>query len=333
MYKFGLSFIYFFLLSVCFNEIKAQDVQLTQFYASPVYLNPAFAGATDCWRVGANYRNQWFLGNKSYQTGVIFGDKNIRSIGAGLGAYIMYDTPGSGGFQTFEFAAAFAKKIKLSQDWQLRLGLQPSYHLKYMTSGAASNTYGDQMTNLQGVVNGTSDSPLVYGSYNFFDLSTGFLLYSKSLWLGLAAHHLLRNPFIKSYAIQPVPMKLSLHGGYKIQLYDASESTLTPAFQLKQQGYALQLDLGAYYERSRMIFGAWYRGLPIITGKGFNTDALAFLIGYRKYDFRVCYSYDLPLSKMIYSFGTHEISVVFEFCVAGKQKPPRNVQQLPCPIF
>lgn len=333
MQKVRFWFINFFITCLATSQIYGQDVQLTQFYASSIYLNPAFAGATDCWRVGGNYRNQWFLGNKAYQTGIVYGDKNIRSIGAGLGAYIMYDAPGAGGFQTFEFAAVFAKKIKITKELQLRIGIQPSYHIKYLTNAAANNTFGDQMTNLQGVVGGTSDSPTVYASYNFFDLSTGFLLYSKSLWLGLAAHHLLRNPFVKSYQLQPVPMKLSLHGGYKIQLYDNAESSITPVFQLKNQGYALQLDLGVYFERSNWITGSWYRGIPFITGKGMNSDAVAFLIGYRKYDFRICYSYDLPLSKMIYSFGSHEIGVVFEFCKAGKQKPPRNVQQLPCPIF
>ncbi|TAG59271.1 MAG: type IX secretion system membrane protein PorP/SprF [Cytophagales bacterium] len=323
--------LFFYTIYIC-NSFS-QDVQFTQFYASPLYLNPAFAGATSCWRVGGNYRNQWFLGDRPYQTGIVYGDKNLRHIGAGVGAYIMYDTPGAGGYQTFEFAAAFAKQIKLGNNLQLRIGLQPSYHIKYLTSAASQNIFGDQITNLQGPVGGTSDNPTILGSYNFFDLSSGVLLYSKSLWLGIAAHHLLRNPFIRAYSIQPVPMKLSLHGGYKFQLNDANESTLTPAFQLKQQGYALQFDVGLYYERSRLVLGTWYRGIPIITGKGINSDALAFLVGYRKYDFRICYSYDLPLSRMISTFGSHEISIIFEFCSNKKQKPPKYIQQLPCPSF
>jgi len=37
----------------------AQDPQFTQFYANPLYLNPAFAGTARCPRVTMNYRNQW----------------------------------------------------------------------------------------------------------------------------------------------------------------------------------------------------------------------------------------------------------------------------------
>ncbi len=37
----------------------AQDQQFTQFYASPTYINPAFAGASVQSRLSAQYRNQW----------------------------------------------------------------------------------------------------------------------------------------------------------------------------------------------------------------------------------------------------------------------------------
>ena len=39
--------------------VFAQDPQFSQFYAAPLYLNPAFAGSSELARVGINYRNQW----------------------------------------------------------------------------------------------------------------------------------------------------------------------------------------------------------------------------------------------------------------------------------
>ncbi|MBM3453456.1 MAG: type IX secretion system membrane protein PorP/SprF, partial [Bacteroidetes bacterium] len=40
-------------------ESVAQDPTFTQFYANPIYLNPAFAGSHGCARIASNYRNEW----------------------------------------------------------------------------------------------------------------------------------------------------------------------------------------------------------------------------------------------------------------------------------
>jgi len=40
-------------------KIQAQDPTFTQFYANPVYLNPALAGSSGCPRIALNYRNEW----------------------------------------------------------------------------------------------------------------------------------------------------------------------------------------------------------------------------------------------------------------------------------
>ena len=68
----GLSFIGTYCL--------AQDPQFTQFYANPLYLNPAFAGSTRCPRVGLNYRNQWPSLNKAYITESASYDQHFDAI-------------------------------------------------------------------------------------------------------------------------------------------------------------------------------------------------------------------------------------------------------------
>ena len=64
--------------------MKAQDPQFTQFYAAPVYLNPAFTGLTDNHRIAVNYRNQWPSVSKSFQTYLASYDYNLQKINSGI---------------------------------------------------------------------------------------------------------------------------------------------------------------------------------------------------------------------------------------------------------
>lgn len=54
--------LYIVLTFVLYSDANAQDPEFTQFYAAPVYTNPAMAGTGSCnggGRVVLNYRNQW----------------------------------------------------------------------------------------------------------------------------------------------------------------------------------------------------------------------------------------------------------------------------------
>ena len=46
------------LLLLCFQG-RAQDFQFSQFYAAPLYLNPALTGISQETRMGSVYRKQW----------------------------------------------------------------------------------------------------------------------------------------------------------------------------------------------------------------------------------------------------------------------------------
>jgi type IX secretion system PorP/SprF family membrane protein len=325
----------FFLLWTSNTNVYALDPQFTQFYAAPLYLNPAFAGAIDCWRAGANYRNQWSLGNTPYPTYKVFVDHNLSAttrFRGGAGLYIFRDDRGVGDYTTYEIAPMLSYFLRLNNTINLRFGLQPSYHLKY-ANGVGNLTFGDQMENLNGTVRGPSEGINKPGSYNFFDLSSGILLYSPNWWLGLSGHHLLRNRFMVDPNTNRVPLKVSIHGGYRYEIPSDIYTSLTTALNLRAQGKALQFDVGMYFERQKLVLGAWYRGMPLITGGGFNSDALAALVGLHINQWRVGYSYDFPLSKMSYTFGSHEISLIYEFCFyySKRQRPPANVRKIPCP--
>jgi len=57
---------------------KAQDPEFSQFFASPLTLNPALTGKfSGSLRVAGNYRNQWPEINNAYITSTISVDGNI----------------------------------------------------------------------------------------------------------------------------------------------------------------------------------------------------------------------------------------------------------------
>src|SRR5205809_7766102 len=61
--------ILFNILLVTFGSVKAQDPHFSQFFSSPLTLNPAFTGKfSGSWRLAANHRDQWPSIPKAYVT-------------------------------------------------------------------------------------------------------------------------------------------------------------------------------------------------------------------------------------------------------------------------
>src|SRR5438067_13574700 len=85
----------------------AQDIHYSQFYASPLTLNPALTGVNECnYRANAMYRNQWSsVSSNPYQTpSVSFDIDNVlqRVIKKGtfsLRGLRLDDKPGDGNLQ------------------------------------------------------------------------------------------------------------------------------------------------------------------------------------------------------------------------------------------
>lgn len=85
-----------FLFSLIITVIHAQDVHFSQFYESPLLLNPSFAGSSNAdFRAVLNYRDQWRSVINPYKTGSLALDGKIPSgqskksnfIGLGLSVF------------------------------------------------------------------------------------------------------------------------------------------------------------------------------------------------------------------------------------------------------
>src|SRR6476620_7664188 len=122
MYK--LMFLLAVLMLATGETVTAQDPQFSQFYAAPLYLNPAFAGSTQQGRVGMNYRNQWPAIDANFTTVSAYADFYIEDKNSGVGALLTRDYVGSVGLQSISFAVQYAYQVQLTKTLMFRPGVQ-----------------------------------------------------------------------------------------------------------------------------------------------------------------------------------------------------------------
>lgn len=321
------------LLTACLS-VHAQDAQFTQFYASPMYLNPAFTGLTFEHRFVANYRNQWPGVKTAYQTAMVTYDYNMSNLNSGLGFTVMQDRSGTAGLTHTQVGASYSYHFKINKFSEIRMGANLNFNMKRIDFSKLR--FNDQIATGSGVsVEATNYEPL-----NFMDFAAGALLNSTEYWVGISAKHLTQPNSSMVGDKVPLPLSLSLHGGYRFIIEQKSRVDLrryvSPAFNLRHQAKYDQLDIGVYYFHMPLNVGVWYRGLPFkkYAPTYGNQESLALLIGLDLSPrlVRLGYSFDLTVSRLgvANSLGAHEISIIYE--IAKKRK--RNKRMLvSCPKF
>jgi len=330
------------LLGIIWGDVKGQDPQFSQFYATPLYLNPAFAGATQVSRVGLNYRNQWPSMDASYVTYSAWADHFFIDANSGVGLVVLSDREDLAGMKMNYVAAQYAYQLGFLQNWTFRPGFEASYVMKSLDYSRL--TFGDQYDD-NGYQGPSSEVLNSDWMVNYFDMALGGVFYNNNFWGGFAVHHVLSpNTAFISGVSDKLPRKYSIHAGYRIPLkkettrhiyYDRNQKSidLYPAINYKLQGEFQQLDLGMYLTYTPVSVGIWYRGVPVnILGNYNNSEAIIFSLGLNTRGLNIGYSFDYTLSGLgISSGGAHEISLIYEFFLGDPRKPPKSVRQIPCP--
>lgn len=344
MTRIALAFSVFILLGTV--QVTAQDPQFSQFYAAPLYLNPAFTGSTLQARAGINYRNQWPSVEASFVTQSAYFDYHFIDYGVSAGLLINRDTEGLAGLNSTSAAALVSYQIFLTEGLAFTPGLQAGYYNRNLNFSRL--TFGDQFDPNTGqfISPGTAEQFNTGFSKGFLDLSSGGLLYTRTMWLGVAWHHMNRPQQSLIDGDDRLPSKLSIHGGIKIPLRQTSpgyatprEKSITPTFQYKHQGPFDQIDLGMYFTAEPIILGMWYRGVPFKTVNGIvNNESVVLLVGITKRgaedEMNIGYSYDLTISGLgAGSGGAHEFTLSYSWSMRDPRKPDRDKMYLPCPRF
>lgn len=326
-----------FILTYCFLLIglliKAQDPQFTQFFSNPLYLNPAFAGTSVQSRAIMASRIEWPSIPGAFQTYSLSYDQFFPLIKSGFGLDVYYDRAGSGGLSTTSAKVIYAYELKIKRNFYIR----PAVNIGYNQRGIDLNrlTFGDQLN----TGNPSTAEPIDLQRKQYFDIGTGALLYTPTYWAGFTFSHLNTPDQSLLNDKSPLPMKFSLHGGYKMRLNHSKALTrdyLFFALNYKAQGKFDQLDLGAYFEHNALTIGLWYRGLPIVYSKttGIGRDAIAILLGWSQNGMKVGYSYDLTISLLgLNTGGSHEITITYEWANKNNKRNARRRRVIPCAKF
>jgi type IX secretion system PorP/SprF family membrane protein len=324
------------------EKAQAQDPQFSQFYAAPLYLNPAFAGSARCPRIGINYRNQWPALNKTYITSSVSYDQHVDNLSGGLGLIIMNDKAGDGTINTTSISGMYSYQLNISRDFSIRMGMQATLMQKKLDWDKLY--FGDQIDPRYGFVYNTQENRPSDLSKSYPDFSAGILAYSSKVYGGVAVNHLTQpdEAFIVEGS-SALPMKITAHFGAMLPVGDtrvyryaatrAEGTYVSPNVLYQQQGSANQLNLGVYVLKSPMIGGLWMRSNFGGAGTAsWSGESFIALVGVQKGLFKFGYSYDVTISKLTNNAtaGSHEISLGIQFECRPKKKRFRTIS---CPSF
>lgn len=325
-------------------SVNAQDIQFSQYYQAPLYLNPGFAGITPQQRVAVNHRVQWPNLPQAFATYAVSYDIFVDELRSGFGFLATTDKMGSAGWRTTTAGLLYSYKVKLNDN----LVFSPGLYFGYGTNGIDRSRIrlGDGLEfERDGQYYSIDPDQDRIGRQSYFDFGSGALLYSRLFWIGAAFHHMNQPNLSVLGDVSRLPMKGTVHTGLRINLSDGTFrsssyriSYLTPSIMYRWQGKSFsQFDMGLNYHIDPISVGIWYRGKPWEKNvvNSISSDALIIQLGLYMKNLNIGYSYDFTVSELqTTSGGAHEVSLVYQFSMKPVQRSVKQKYRLiPCPTF
>ena len=285
---------------------RAQDANFSQFFSSPLTLNPANTGNFNgSLRLAGNFRNQWASFNNAFSTTTFSVDAPIlltkmapyNRLSIGLNA--LTDQSGNGLLKQNYLAGSFAFKKGFDADARhsLSLGFQAAYGSANFNSSLAK--FEDQLTP-GGFLLSTSEPLQISNTYKkIVDLNSG-LIYNasnekgRSFYIGAAVNHILEPVTTNLNSDYYTKRRYTVHGGGYFPV--GENATVHASFQFQQQGDYREIILGgaasyfingkstSYYE---LYLGTWLR----------YNDAIIPYVGVEYNLLRFGFSYDINYSS------------------------------------
>ena len=341
------TFHIFILLFFLNDVVHAQDPSFTQFFASPLTLNPALTGKfSGDLRVAGNYRNQWPDVNRAYITSTVSVDLPILQSYLseddrwGIGIMAMTDKTANGILTSnyFALSTAYHKAVDENGLHQIGVGFQGTYANKTLDGPRLHFLDGLQIDGTW-LPSATEPVNLEVVTASYFDMNAG-LLYngsfngSNAVYFGASMYHL-NQPKESFLGVDniTVPTRLTLHaGGYFPS--ESSGKTWYVSALYNRQATASELVFGGALELSasmdenkpvNVYIGAWARANNV-------SDAIMPYVGLDYGSFSLGMTYDVNISGFHVATqgrGGLEISLIY----IAKKSDGNAKDKVQCPRF
>ena len=297
---------------------SGQDIHFSQYYASPLNLNPALTGNFDGdYRLVGNYRNQWNSVTTPYRTYSFSADARHflgnRFLNTGLTA--VSDVAGDSDFGTVQvnLSSAFSYPLTMDSSHVINFGVQPG--IVQRTISYTDLTFDNQYSPQQGRFDPSLSSQENFGQSGrtFFNLSTGLswdyrIDKTKKVTTGFSVYNLTK-PKQSLFSDNDVRLnrRTTIHANAQLRVFPLID--LLPGFSLMRQGKYREIVFGSSGRYllnglTNLHIGYWYR----------NQDAGFVTAGITQQNLYIGLSYDINTSDLkpaTNGRGGVELSIIY----------------------
>ncbi len=338
-------FIYTVIFIIGCFIANAQDPHFSQFFSSPLTLNPAFTGKFDgLWRLTTNHRDQWPSIPKAYVTTTASLDFPIMTKQLpegdlfGIGISGLSDASSNDALKLNYASMSLSYHKALDEDGfnTIGAGFQGTYSSSSIDFSKL--TFEDELQR-NGFTPGTSAEYTkgLLPKVNYFDVNAGVLFSGSSdgqnnYYLGVSMYHInkpkvsFRNSSTTSNSDWFLTNRFTVHGGGSFSLGQTTGLSVSFIEQMQNKsnetvlGAAVSMRAGGLDDKpTNLYLGSWLR----------LNDALIPYLGLEFGDLRIGTSYDFNISDLkavTNSKGGAEFSLIYI-------KHPVEYKGIPCPKF
>lgn len=322
------------------SSLKAQDPHFSQFFASPLTLNPAFTGKFDgLWRLAVNHRDQWPSIPKAYVTSSASIDFPILKTRIpegdifGLGISGLSDASANNQLKLNYGSVSMSYHKALDEDGYNTIGAGFQGTYSSLVLDVSKLLFEDNLTQngFDPVARPTSETFNNGTNQNYLDVNAG-LLYSGSsngennYYLGFSMYHINRPKVSFKDKNWYLNGRVTIHAGGTFPVTDLVSINASAIHQIQNKasettvGAAVQLAANNDASNPTNVYiGSWIR---------FN-DAIIPYLGLEINGLRIGASYDVNISSLKAATGNRggsEFSIIYI-------KRPVGSKGIPCPKF